>query len=139
MRSMSDEGKVAIMACAGMDKTLGSVAMLSVLKVSEELRPSKTVLVALPPLLLGVGICADQVKKLPVIVVDGCAERCAMKSTMKHGGRIRGRILVLDSAKKYGLKPDSPFKEGSEGLGLVEKIAGEAASLVDKILEGQEK
>ena len=136
---MSDEAKVAIMACAGMEKTLGSVAMLSVLRVAEELRPGKTMVIALPPLLLGVGKLADQVKRLPVIVVDGCGERCSMKCTAKIGGRIRGRILVLDSAKKYGLRPDAPFKEGSEGHRLAEKIAEEAASLVDKILEGQEK
>jgi len=136
---MSDEAKVAIMACAGIDKAPGAVAMLSVLKVAEELRPGKTIMIALPPLLLGVGNLADQVMRLPVIVVDGCGERCSMKCTVKYGGRIRGRILVLDSAKKYGLRPDSPFKEGSEGQRLAEKIAEEAAMLVDKILEGKEK
>ncbi|MEM2094671.1 MAG: putative zinc-binding protein, partial [Candidatus Bathyarchaeia archaeon] len=87
---MSDEAKVAVVACAGMDKALGTVAMFSVFKLTEELRPKETKLIALPPLLAGVTLYSELVAKLPVIVVDGCAERCATKLVAKSGGRIRG-------------------------------------------------
>jgi uncharacterized metal-binding protein len=130
---MSDEGKIAVIACAGMDKALGSVAMLSVSKVVEALRPTETRLIALPPLLAGVAPYRELITKLPVIVVDGCAERCTTKLIAKSGGRIRGRILVTDSVKKYGLSPSSAVDVGPEGRELAEKIAEEVASIVDKI------
>ena len=131
---MSEGKKVAVMACAGMEKAFGSVALLSVFKAAEELRPDETVLVALPPLLTGVITYVDLVKELPVIVVDGCAERCATKSVAKNGGKIGGRILVIDSVKKYGLSPDSASHIGPKGEKLAERIAKDVASLVDKAL-----
>lgn len=130
---MSDEGKIAVIACAGMDKALGSVAMLSVFRVVEDLRPDETKLIALPPLLAGVAPYPELVTKLPVIVIDGCAERCTTKLIAKSGGRIRGRILVTDCVKKYGLTPGSAVDVGPEGRELADKIAEEVASIVDKI------
>jgi len=130
---VSDEGKIAVIACAGMDKALGSVAMLSVFRVVEDLRPDETKLIALPPLLAGVAPYPELVTKLPVIVIDGCAERCTTKLIAKSGGRIRGRILVTDCVKKYGLTPGSAVDVGPEGRELADKIAEEVASIVDKI------
>ena len=131
---MSEERKVAVMACAGMEKSFGSVAVLSVFKAVEKLKPNDTALIALPPLLTGVAASSDLVKRFPVIVVDGCAERCATKSVAKMGGKISGRILVIDSVKKYGLTPDSASHVGRKGEKLAEKVAEEVALLVDKAL-----
>lgn len=130
---MSDEGKIAIVACAGMDKALGSVAMLSVFKIVEGLRPREARLIALPPLLAGVAPYSELVTKLPIIAVDGCAERCATKLIAKSGGRIRGRVLVTDCVKKYGLTPNSAVDIGPDGKKLAEKVAEEVSSLVDKL------
>jgi len=128
--------KVAVVACAGMDKALGSVARDSIFKVVEVLRPGKVELVCLPPLLAGVSAYSEMVKNLPVVAVDGCAERCATKLIVKNGGRIRGRVLVPDSAKKHGLTPKSASDIGSDGEKLVGIIAEEVASIVDKLTEG---
>jgi len=129
-------GKVAVVACAGMDKALGAVARESVFKVVEVLRPGKTELVCLPPLLAGVSSYSELVKTLPVVAVDGCAERCATKLVVKTGGKIRGRIMVPDSAKKHGLVPKSASDIGSDGAKLAEIIAEEVASIIDKLAEG---
>jgi glycine cleavage system H protein len=129
------DGKVAVVACAGMDKALGSVARTSVFKVVEILRPGKAELVCLPPLLAGVSSYSEMVKNLPVVAVDGCAERCATKLVVKNGGKIRGRILVPDSAKKHGLVPKSASDIGLEGEKLAGMIAEEVASMIDKITE----
>jgi uncharacterized metal-binding protein len=133
---VSDEKRVVIVACAGMDKAFGSVAMLSAFRAVEVLRPDKTVLIALPPLLVGVSAYVELVKRHPVIVIDGCSERCAMKSIAKCGGHIRGRILVTDGVKKHGLKPDSASNVGSDGVNLAERVAEEVASLVDGVIGG---
>jgi uncharacterized metal-binding protein len=131
---MSKSGKVAIVACAGMDKALGSVARASVFKVVKELRPNNVELVCLPPLLAGVAPHSELIKSLPVITVDGCAERCATKLVVKNGGKIRGRAFVPDSVKKHNLTPDSASNIGPNGEKLAEIIAQEIAATIDKML-----
>jgi uncharacterized metal-binding protein len=133
---MMERGKVAVVACAGMDKALGSVARASVFKVVEALRPDKAELVCLPPLLVGVRSHSEAVTHLPVIAVDGCAERCATKLIVKNGGKIRGRILIPNSAKKHGLMPKSASDIGPDGEKLAGMIAEEVASIVDTLAEG---
>ena len=133
---MSKDGKVAVVACAGMDKALGSVARASVFRVVEELRPHDVELVCIPPLLAGVTSHSELVKNLPVVVVDGCAERCATKLVVKTGGRIRGRVLIPVSARKHGLTPESVSNIGPEGEKLAEVVAEEVASIIDKLIGG---
>lgn len=136
MRTSLDNEKIAVIACAGMDKALGSVARASVFKVVQELRPSKVELVCLPPLLAGVTPHSELVKSLPVVVVDGCADRCATKLVVKNGGRIRGRVLIPVSARKHGLTPESASDIGLEGEKLAEVVADEVASIIDKLMGG---
>jgi uncharacterized metal-binding protein len=133
---MSEKGKVVVVACAGMDKPLGSVTSASVFKVMEELRPQKVELVSIPPLMAGVSTQSSLIKNLQVITVDGCAERCATKLVVKSGGKIRGRIFVPDSAKKHNLLPESASCLGPNGEKLAENIAEEIASLVDTLVQG---
>ena len=132
---MTERRKVAVVACAGMDKPIGSVTSASVFKVVETLRPQEVELVCLPPLLAGVGTYSELIKNLPVITVDGCAERCATKLVVRTGGKIRGRIFVPDSAKKYNLLPESASRLGPNGEKLAENIAEEIASIVDVIIQ----
>lgn len=132
---MSERGKVAVVACAGMDKPLGSIASASVFKVVEELRPQKVELVCIPPLMAGVSAQFELIKNLPVITVDGCAERCATKLIVKSGGKIRGRIFVPDCAKKHNLLPEAASCLGPNGEKLAENIAQEIASTVDKLIQ----
>lgn len=133
---MTESGKVVVVACAGMDKPFGSVARDSVFKVVEELRPKEVELVSLPPLLAGVSSNSELVGNLPVITVDGCAERCATKLIVKNGGKIRGRVLVPDIAKKHNLLPESASRLGPNGERLAEIIAEEIASIVDRLVQG---
>jgi uncharacterized metal-binding protein len=131
---MMEGVKVAVVACAGMDKALGSVARASVFKVTENLRPNNAKMICLTPLLAGVSHYSELIKSLPVITVDGCAERCATKLVIKNGGKIRGRAFVPDSAKKHNLTPDSASNIGSNGEKLAEIIAQEVAETIDKLL-----
>jgi uncharacterized metal-binding protein len=128
------ESKVVVVSCAGMDKALGSVARAAAFKVTEKLKPNETVLVCIPPLLAQVKPYPDLVKKYPVIVVDGCAERCATKIVAKSGAKIRGRVFIPQSVQKYGLKPIAASDIGSDGEKLAERIAEEIAVQIDKLL-----
>lgn len=131
---MSEAEKVAIVACAGMDKSLGSVARACAFKVVEDLKPEDSVLVCIPPLVAGVKPHSEWIKKYPVITIDGCPERCATKIVAKNGGKIRGRVFIPQSVQKHGLKPKASAEIGPEGEKLAEKIADETGLLIDKIL-----
>lgn len=131
---MVDENKVAIIACAGMDKALGSIARTCAFKIVEKLRPNETVLICIPPLVADVKPHSELIKKNSVITIDGCTERCATKIASKNGAKIKGRVFVPQSAQKYGLKPNTASDIGPEGEKLAEKIAEETVLLIDKIL-----
>jgi len=125
---------MAIVACAGMDKALGSVARACAFKVVEKSRPEETVLICIAPLVAEVKPYSELIKKYPVIIIDGCAERCATKIAAKMGAKIRGKVLVPQSASKYNLKPKTASDIGPEGEMLAEKIAEEIAVQIDKLL-----
>ncbi len=131
---MSEERKIAIVACAGMDKPLGSVARATAFKVVEDLKRDSTVLVCIPPLVAGANPHPELIKKYPVITVDGCSERCATKIVAKSGGKIKGRVFIPQSVQKLGLKPKTAADIGADGEKLADKIAEETALLIDKIL-----
>lgn len=126
--------KVAIISCAGMDKALGSVARACAFKVVERLRPNETVLICIPPLVADVKPYSELIKEYPVILIDGCAERCATKIAAKNGAKMKGRVFIPESVQKYGLKPNTASDIGPEGEKLAEKIAEEIAVQVDKLL-----
>ena len=128
------KGKVAIIPCAGMDKALGSVARACAFKVVEKLRPDKTVLICIPPLVAGVKPYSEIVKTHPSITIDGCAERCATKIAAKNGARIRGRILIPERVQKHNLKPKSASDIGPDGEKLAGKLAEEIVAEVDRIV-----
>lgn len=131
----AEKPKVAIIACGGMDKALGSVARIAAFKVTEKLKPDDTILICISPLVAGVKPYSDLAKSCPVITIDGCAERCATKIAVKTGAKIRGRAFVPQSAQTYNLKPNTASDIGPEGQKLAEKIAEETAIIVSKLRE----
>jgi len=130
----TEGAKVAIVACAGMDKALGSVARACAFTIVERSRPEETVLICIAPLVAEVKPYSELIKKHPVIIIDGCAERCATKIAAKIGAKIKGRVLVPQSAQKYNLKPKKASDIGPEGEMLAEKIAEEIAVQIDRLL-----
>jgi uncharacterized metal-binding protein len=128
-----DDKKVAIVACTGMGKALGTVARQVAYKVVDELRPEKTVLICIPSLTAGVGDCKNLLQKYPSIILDGCVERCATKITSKNKGIMRAKVFMPQMVAKYGLRPQSRSDLGPEGGKLVFKIAEEVAALVDQL------
>src|SRR4030042_4607531 len=125
-----EDKKVAIVACTGMGKVLGTIARQVAYKVVDELRPGKTVLICIPSLTAGVGEYKSLLQKYPSIILDGCVERCATKIIFKHKGMMRAKVFLPQMIAKYGLKPQSRTDLGEEGETLVSKIAEEVATLV---------
>jgi uncharacterized metal-binding protein len=128
-----EDKKVAIVACTGMGKALGTVARQAAYKVVDELRPEKSVLICIPSLSAGVGEYKNLLRKYPSIILDGCVERCATKIISKNKGIMRAKVFMPQMIAKYSLKPQSRTDLGEEGEKLISKIAEEVAALVDQL------
>lgn len=131
----TEKSKVAIVACGGMDKALGSVARTAAFIITEKLKPDDTVLICISPLVADVKPYSDLIKSCPVITIDGCAERCATKIAVKAGAKIKGRVFLPQSAQTHNLKPNTASDIGLEGQKLAERIAEDTAILVSKLRE----
>ncbi len=128
-----EDKKVAIVACTGMGKALGTVARQVAYKVADELRPEKTILICIPSMSAGIGQYKSMLQSHPTIILDGCVERCGTKITVRNKGMIKGRIFMPQMIAKYGLKPQSRTDIGEEGEKLVDKVAEEVAAIVDQL------
>ena len=134
---MSLEKKVAVAVCTGMDQALATVSRYAGYYVLETLRPDRTVLMCTPALLGGVQEDIDFVRNNPVLVIDGCEEKCCEKIVKEAGGNIKAIINVKNVLKEHrDLKPESRAKPGTKAMELAEIVGTIAAKEVDRILEG---
>jgi uncharacterized metal-binding protein len=132
---LSTEKKVAVAVCTGMDQALGTVSRYAGYHVLEKLRPDKTVLLCTPALIGGVQEDVDFAKNNPVLVIDGCRERCCEKTVNQAEGKVRAVINVEDVLKQHeDLQPESRVKLGPKGMKLAEIVGQIAAEKVDEIL-----
>ncbi len=132
---MPEEKKVAVAVCTGMDRPLATVSRYAGYHVLEKLRPDKTVLLCTPALIGGVQEDVTFAKENPVLVIDGCGEKCCEKIVNEAKGRIKAVINVEDVLKEHkDLQPESRAKLGPKGMKLAEIVGEIAAKKVDEIL-----
>jgi uncharacterized metal-binding protein len=132
---MSIEKKVAIAVCTGMDQPLATVSRYAGYHVLEKLRPDKTVLLCTPALIGGVQEDVTFAKENPVLVIDGCGERCCEKIVNEAKGQVKAVINVEEVLKEHkDLQPESRAKLGPKGVKLAEIVGELAANKVDEIL-----
>jgi uncharacterized metal-binding protein len=132
---MSTERKVAIAVCTGMDSPLGTVSRYAGYHVLEKLRPDKTVLLCTPALIGGVQEDVTFAKENPVLVIDGCREKCCEKIVSEAKGQVKAVINVEDVLKIHkDLQPEARAKLGPKGMKLAEIVGELAAKKVDEIL-----
>jgi uncharacterized metal-binding protein len=132
---MSIEKKVAVAVCTGMDQPLATVSRYAGYYVLEKLRPEKTVLLCTPALIGGVQEDVTFAKENPVLVIDGCGEKCCEKIVSEAKGQIKAIINVEEVLKEHkDLQPESRAKLGPKGMRLAEIVGELAAKKVDEIL-----
>jgi uncharacterized metal-binding protein len=132
---MSIEKKVAVAVCTGMDQPLATVSRYAGYHVLEKLRPDKTVLLCTPALIGGVQEDVTFAKENPVLVIDGCGEKCCEKIVNEARGQVKAVINVEDVLKEHkDLQPESRAKLGPKGMKLAEIVGELAANKVDEIL-----
>jgi uncharacterized metal-binding protein len=129
------EKKVAIAVCTGMDQPLATVSRYAGYHVLDKLRPDKTVLLCTPALIGGVQEDVTFAKENPVLVIDGCGEKCCEKIVNEAKGQVKAIINVEDVLKEHkDLQPESRAKLGPKGMKLAEIVGELAAKKVDEIL-----
>ena len=79
--------KVAVFACSGIGKSLGSVAREIGYELTERVRPDTTVLTCLALLVINDPEARKLIAENPVIAIDGCVLDCAKKSLEANGAK----------------------------------------------------
>ena len=112
----------SVLACAGMDKSYGSLAREVALLASEALQCE----IVCPTLS---NIAPTRYKRTLdesiLIVIDGCPTRCAGKLAGQIGARIDRRLLLVDILKSYGTTLDPSLRLDSHGIELAQRIVAD--------------
>jgi uncharacterized metal-binding protein len=127
--------KVAVFACSGIGKPLGSVAREIGYELTERVRPDTTVLTCLALLVINDPDARKLIAENPVIAIDGCVLDCAKKSLEANGAKIVRAYQSIDFFKKHNhLKPEGIAELNEAGKKLAALAADELAAVVDELL-----
>ena len=126
--------KVIVVPCSGIGKTYGSVSREAAYRVTEDLRPSETRLVALSTLVLGDAGARAVVAASPAVTIDGCKLACATKMVKESGGTVAQDFAVLDVYRRYKqFKPQGIAELNEGGQKLAHALAEEITVVVDAL------
>lgn len=134
---MTFQGKVAILPCTGVGQVVGTIARQAAYRVCEDERPAISVLLCLPALVKGVQEDLDMVRQCPVVVIEGCKERCAAHALSTQGRLPAATVFVPDVMKGKGLKirREARRKLTDPELAVVELVTQVAVAEVDRLRE----
>jgi len=120
--------KHAILACSGMDKAEGSLAREVGIRVAEAIGADVIcpVLLNRSPSRYRKALGADA-----LIVVDGCATRCASKLALGNGAKPERKLLVSDLVKASGEPLEASLRLGSAEVALAEDIAADLVAALE--------
>lgn len=130
-------GKVVVIPCSGIGKSLGSVSREAAYELCENLRPERTELVALSKLVLGEAEARQRVRNHPAVTIDGCQKMCAATLVRHSGGAIARQIAVFEAFRRFkDLKPEGIAELNEAGKRLARALAAEIAADLEQIAGG---
>jgi uncharacterized metal-binding protein len=131
---MSKNGKIFVIPCSGIGKSLGTVGRTAMYEVVEKLRPNEATTVCLPLLTIGDKAVLQLVRNNLCISVDGCPLQCAHKNIEASKGKLVASFMVTDILRENkNLKPEAVTELGSKGLKLSGILARKIARKIDEI------
>ena len=130
--------KVAILPCTGVGQVVGTIARQAAYRVCDEKRPSDTVLVCLPALVKGVQEDLDMIQSCPVVLIEGCKERCASHALKSQQGRPSATVFVPKLAMQQGISVENKNRAclAETERALVDIVADEVVAEVDRLKSG---
>ncbi len=134
---MSAPGKkILVVPCSGIGKSFGAVAREAGYDLVEDVRPGKTVLVALARLVMGDEEALAAAASGPAVTIDGCKLSCAAKTVRESGGRVAREVAVQEVYRKHrDLKPEGVAELNPAGRALARALAEELAPLIDALAD----
>ena len=135
---MTFAGKVAILPCTGVGQVVGTIARQAAYCVCEDERPDDTALLCLPALVRGVQEDIDMVRECPVVIIEGCKERCAAHALSTQGGAPSATIFVPGVMKGKGLKirREARRQLSEPELAVVDLVTEAVVAEVDRLRAG---
>lgn len=131
--------KIAITPCAGIGQIFGPITREAGYRLVEDLFPEQTVLVCPPALAVNIQEDIDFIHDYPVLVINGCKDRCASKMVQGKGGQIDAEVYLPDILKqeKLSLYGEKRSKLGAKSELAIQKVTEYASSLIVKLLQGE--
>jgi len=123
--------KYAVLPCNGLDKCAGQIAREIALLVAEQ-----TASELICPVFYRVAAARyDKIaKENPLLVVDGCATRCASKLAAEKGLKICRKMTVTEEAQKRGVNlAVEPLRLKQDELALAAVLAAELLKEEDAV------
>ncbi|HUT81075.1 MAG TPA: putative zinc-binding protein [Candidatus Bathyarchaeia archaeon] len=113
--------KIAVLPCCGINKTLGLITIEIGLKLKE--LDHSIELISPATLSVDQQRYKEMIQESQVIVIDGCATRCATKLLEKEQYSKVKRIFIPEESKKYEISLGKALIITDEGKKLAERIA----------------
>jgi len=138
---MTFAGKVAILPCTGVGQVMGTITRQVAYRVCEDERPDDTVLLCLPALAKGVQEDIDMVRQCPVLVIEGCKERCAAQTLATKDGVPAATVFLPDviGSKKVNIRREARRNLTKPELTVVELATKAVVAEIDRLLPETKK
>lgn len=129
--------KIAVTPCAGIGQIFGPITREAGYRLVEDLYPEQTVLVCPPALAVGIQEDIDFISEHPVLVLNGCKDRCASKMVLEKGGQIDAEVYLPDILKheKLSLHGEKRSRLGAKSELVIKKMTETAGILIDELLQ----
>jgi uncharacterized metal-binding protein len=132
--------KILVVPCSGIGKSFGSVVREAAYMITEDLRPSETVITPLSLLVMGDQTTRQAVLECPVIALDGCKLACATKMVLECGANVEKSFDAMEVYRRYReFKPQGIADLNEGGLKLAQALGNEVIAVVDQMATGKEK
>ncbi|WP_425807457.1 putative zinc-binding protein [Desulfitobacterium sp. Sab5] len=130
--------KVAIMPCAGIGQIFGPITREVGYQLVEELYPDQSELVCPPALATDIEEDIKFIQDYPILVLNGCKDRCASKLVIEKGEKIDAEVYLPDILRKerLSLAGEKRSKLGPKSQLAIDKMTKAAAEVIDQLLEG---
>jgi len=131
--------KVAVTPCVGVGQIYGPITREVGYNLVEDLYPGQTKLVCMPALAAEVIEDLDFIEDYPVIVLNGCKDRCATKVVEQKGGKVAADVYLPDILKseRISLAGETRRKLGPKCELAIEKMTEKASAVIDEFLQGK--
>lgn len=129
--------KIAITPCAGIGQIFGPITREAGYRLVDDLYPEQTVLVCPPALAVDIQEDIDFINEYPVLVLNGCKDRCASKIILAKGGQIDAEVYLPTILKqdKLSLHGEKRSRLGAKSELAIQKMTEKASSLILKLLQ----